>query len=83
MKNVQDTVRGELDGLVDVGVVEDDVGRLATELKGDVLEVGLRRRFHDLATNEGAASEGDLSTATGPDKGKWVNFRGTMNKGLG
>ena len=81
--DAQDSVDGPGDGLLNITVIEDDVRALATELESDLLEVRVRRGLHDLASNEGAASEGDLSTATGPDKGKWVNFRGTMDKGLG
>jgi len=33
----EDAVDDALDGLVDRGVVEDDVGRLATQLEGDLL----------------------------------------------
>lgn len=50
-ENVQDTVGGERDSLVDVCVVEDDVGGLAPELEGYVLQVRFRCRLHNLTTN--------------------------------
>ena len=53
-------MNGPRHGLVDIAVVEDDVRALSTELKGDLLEVRVRRSLHDLATDEGAAGEGDL-----------------------
>lgn len=48
------------DGVVDVGVLEDDVGRLATELEGDLLQVGGGGGLEDLATDDGGAGESDL-----------------------
>lgn len=48
------------DGLLDIGVVEDDVGRLSTELQGDLLQVRGGSSLHDSASNQGRASEGDL-----------------------
>lgn len=48
------------DGVFDVGVVEDDVGALAAELEGDLLQVALGGGLEDLATDEGGAGEGDL-----------------------
>ena len=54
-------MRCPVDGLLNVGIVEDDIGGLATKLEGDVLEVGLSSGFHDLATDESATSESNLS----------------------
>lgn len=48
------------DGLLDVGVVEHDVGGLAAELEGDLLEVGAGGSLHDLAADDGGAGEGNL-----------------------
>lgn len=48
------------DGVVNVGIVEDNVGRLASKLEGDPLEVGAGGGLHDGATDNGGASEGDL-----------------------
>lgn len=48
------------DGLLDVGVGEDDVGGLATQLEGDLLQVGGGGGLHDGAANDGGAGEGDL-----------------------
>lgn len=56
----EDTEVDPRDGVVDVGVVEDNVGRLASELKGDLLEVGVGGGLEDLATDKGGAGEGDL-----------------------
>jgi ParB family chromosome partitioning protein len=44
---------------LEVGVVEDDVGRLAAELERDALQVA-GRRPHDLVTDFGRAGERDL-----------------------
>jgi len=57
---IKDTEVDPRDSVVDVGVVKDDVGRLATKLKGDLLEVGSSSSLHDLATNDGRTSESDL-----------------------
>lgn len=48
------------DRVLDVGIVEHDVGALATEFEGDLLEVGSGGCLHDGAANDGAAREGDL-----------------------
>lgn len=56
----EDTLGGVADGVVEDTVVEDDVGTLATELEGDLLEVGLGSGLEDLAADSGGASEGDL-----------------------
>jgi hypothetical protein len=46
--------------LVQIGVIEDDVGTLASEFESDVLQVALCCSLHDLPSDEGATSEGDL-----------------------
>jgi hypothetical protein len=56
----EDTKARPRDGLVNVGVVEDDVGRLSAQLESDVLEVGRGSRLHDLSADEGRTGEGDL-----------------------
>jgi hypothetical protein len=57
---VVDTEVDPVNGLLDVGVLEDDVGGLATKLEGDLLEVGGSSSLHDLSANDGGTSEGDL-----------------------
>lgn len=54
------TERSPRDGLVEVGVVVNDVGRLSSELEGDTLQVGLGSSGHDLATDRGRTGESDL-----------------------
>jgi hypothetical protein len=54
-----DAVDDALDGLVDRGVVEDDVGGLATQFQGQAL-AGTRQRAADVATHLGGAGERDL-----------------------
>jgi len=56
----EDAEIGPLDGLVDVGVGEDDVGRLASELEGDLLQVAVGGRPQDLASDQSGSGEGDL-----------------------
>jgi hypothetical protein len=51
----------QVDGHVDVGVVEDDERRLAAELQRDRLEVAPRGRLHDEATHLCGAGEGYLT----------------------
>lgn len=48
------------DGVLKVGVVEDNVGRLATEFKGDLLQVGLGSRLEDVSAGNGGAGKGNL-----------------------
>lgn len=57
---VVDTEVDPVDGLIDVGVVKDDVGGLATKLEGDLLEVGRGSSLHDGSADDSGASEGDL-----------------------
>lgn len=48
------------DGILDVGVVEDDVRRLASELEGDLLQVGAGGSLHHLTTDDGGTGERHL-----------------------
>lgn len=57
---VVDTKVDPVDGLLDVGVVEDDVGGLATKLQGNLLQVGGGGSLHDLSADNGGAGEGNL-----------------------
>lgn len=57
---VVDTEVDPADGIVNVCVVEDDVGALSTELEGDLLQVRLGGGLEDLAANDGGAGEGNL-----------------------
>lgn len=56
----EDTEVDPRDGVVNVGVLKDDVWRLATKLKSDLLQVGASSGLHDLATDNSRASERDL-----------------------
>ena len=56
----QDTKRGPFHCLVQIRIVEDDVGALSTQFQGHVLQVALGRSIQDLATDECRTSEGDL-----------------------
>ena len=51
---------GAFDGLVHVGVGENDVGTLAAEFESDALEIGFRGGFHDEVADFGGAGEGDF-----------------------
>ena len=48
------------DGILNVRIVEDDVGALAAQLQGNLLQVRAGCRLHDLPANNGRAGEGDL-----------------------
>lgn len=48
------------DGVVNVGVVEDNVGALAAEFEGDLLQVGASGGLHDLTTDDSGTGEGNL-----------------------
>ena len=48
------------DGVVNVSVLEDDVGGLATQLKSDLLEVALGSGLEDGTTDHGGTGEGHL-----------------------
>lgn len=57
---VVDTEVDPRDSLLNVGIIEDDVGGLATKLEGDLLQVGGGSSLHDLSADDGGTSEGDL-----------------------
>lgn len=57
---VEDTKVGPGDGVINVGIVEDNVGGLATELEGDLLQVGLGGGLEDHTANKGRTGEGNL-----------------------
>lgn len=57
---VEDTEVSPRDGVVDIGIVEDNVGGLATQLKGDLLQVTLGSSLEDHTADKGGASESDL-----------------------
>ena len=46
--------------ILDVGIVEHDVGALAAELERDLLQVRACSSLHDLPADDGAARKGDL-----------------------
>lgn len=56
----EDTEVDPRDGVVDVGILENDVGGLATELESDLLQVGRGSSLENCAANDGGTSEGDL-----------------------
>lgn len=56
----EETESSPLDGLVEIGVLADDVGRLASQFEGDLLQVGLGSGLHNGSANEGGTSEGNL-----------------------
>ena len=49
-----------VDGLLDIGVVEHDIRRLAAQLESNLLEVGGGGGLHDSTPNERGTGEGDL-----------------------
>jgi len=57
----EDTESGPLDSRLEISILEDDVGRLSSQLEGDLLQVGRSSSLHDLSTNRSRSSEGDLS----------------------
>jgi len=57
---VVDTEVGPVDGLVHVGVAEDDRRRLSAQFQGDILQVAGCSGLHDDATNDSGSGEGDL-----------------------
>ena len=59
----EEVLRVRLDGVFNVGILENNRGRLATKFKGDVLHVALSRSNLDLATGCCGASEGNLINA--------------------
>lgn len=56
----EDTLSGILDSFLEVGILKDDVGALTTELKGDLLDVGLGSLLHNLSADGCGTSESDL-----------------------
>lgn len=48
------------DGVLDISIVEDNVGGLATELEGDLLQVGASSGLHDGSADNGGAGECNL-----------------------
>ena len=48
------------DSVIDISIIENDVWRLATQLKSNLLQVGVSGGLHDQATDGGGAGEGDL-----------------------
>lgn len=47
-------------GVVNIGVIEDDVGALPAQLECDLLQIGASSCFHDLTANDCATGEGYL-----------------------
>jgi hypothetical protein len=56
----EDTHVGPLDGLVDIGVVEDDVGGLPTKLESNFLQVAVGSGLHDNPSDKRGTSKGNL-----------------------
>jgi hypothetical protein len=56
----EDTKVDPRDGVINVGILEDDVGRLAAKLEGDLLQVGRGGGLEDCAANDGGTGESDL-----------------------
>lgn len=57
----QDTRSDPLHSLFEVGIIEYDGWALTAKLKGDALQVRLRRSLHDLTPDNGTACEGHLA----------------------
>lgn len=56
----EDTKVGPRDGVVNVSILEDDVGGLATQLEGDLLEVALGSGLEDGTADSSGTGEGNL-----------------------
>lgn len=56
----EDTKVGPGDGIVDISIVEDNVGRLAAEFQSNLLQVALSGSLENHAADVGGASEGNL-----------------------
>lgn len=56
----EDTEVGPRDGVVNIGIFEDNVGGLATQLEGNLLEVALGSGLEDGTADGGGTGEGDL-----------------------
>src|SRR5690606_30077535 len=65
----EDAIDDTLDRLVDGGVVEDDVRRLAAQLEGELL-ARARRRLGDRAADRGRPREGHLVDVRVVDEGR-------------
>lgn len=46
--------------LFEIGIIEDDVGRLSAEFESDVLEIALGSCLHDFTPYKGTSRERDL-----------------------
>jgi hypothetical protein len=57
---VEDASSGMLSSVLQVSVSKDNLSRLATKFKLQLLEVGGTGAFHDLATSNSGTSEGHL-----------------------
>jgi hypothetical protein len=57
----EDTTERPFDSQIEISIVKDDIGRLATEFKSNLLEVTLSCGLHDETANVGATSEGNLA----------------------
>lgn len=55
-----DTECAPLDGLLEISIVKDDVGALASQFERDVLQVAVRSSLQDGPSDEGASGESDL-----------------------
>lgn len=67
-RHLQDTLASVCDGIVDIGIVKDDVGTLSTELKRNLLQVSVRSLLEDLLSDCGRTGKGDLVDSWGGSK---------------
>jgi hypothetical protein len=67
--HLQDTLASVCDGIVDIGIIKDDVGTLSTELERNLLQVTVCGLFEDLLSDSGRTSEGDLVDSRRRSKG--------------
>jgi len=65
----QDTVSCPTNGLLEVGIVKDDVRALSTQFECDILEVALGGGLHNLPADEGRTGERDLLDPVVPADG--------------
>lgn len=56
----QDTLNGVGDGVLEIGIVKDDVGSLTTELESDLLQVGVGGLLENFLADTGGSGESDL-----------------------
>lgn len=66
-------------GVVDVGIVEDNVGALATKLECDLFEVGACRGFEDGSASDGGTGEGNFVDVHVRGNGSTGNFAKARN----